>query len=529
MRCTKSRSFASISAALLLLCPAKSALAAKRPRYGGTLRVELHATSISLDPRQWKPGSLATAENEKLAALVYDRLISLDEFGKFHPALATEWSHDADGKIWQFKLRTGVKFSDGSALTPSDVLASLQNELPPGTQIATSESGMVIRSTHPNSDLLLQLATGNSFIYRAERKGVLLGTGPFYVSEMSPAPGTESLALAPAKSARLRFRANEETWSGRPFLNSIEVTLGVPQLHQLLDLQLGKADLVEVAPDLVRKARQENLRIWSSSPNTLLALRFDDKQPAPGDARLRQALSLSLERETMANVLLQRQAEPAASLLPQWLSGYAFLFDSPADLQLAKEMRLSLPANFAAGKDPLRMRLGASGDLMKLLGERVALNARQANIMVQLLPHAPELVEGGPTSTNAPSPDLHLIAWHYETISPNRELEALVSQLHLQENAEGAHAGEAGQSNDQPYDRLYERERHFIEDRRILPLVILPEYAGLGVNVRNWLPASWGEWRLADVWLEPNEKVSTLQDGDAAKNPAKLPAAGVRP
>jgi peptide/nickel transport system substrate-binding protein len=528
MRCTKSRSFAAISAALLLLCPAKSAFAAKRPRYGGTLRVELHATSISLDPRQWKPGSLATAENEKLAALLYDRLISLDEFGRFHPALATEWSHDASGKIWQFKLRTGVKFSDGSALTPSDVLASLQNELPPGTQIATSESGMVIRSTHPNSDLLLQLATGNSFIYRAESKGVLLGTGPFYVSEMSPAPGTES--LAPAKPARLRFRANEETWSGRPFLNSIEVTLGVPQLRQLLDLQLGKADLVEVAPDLVRKARQENLRIWSSSPNTLLALRFDDKQPAPGDARLRQALSLSLERETMANVLLQRQAEPAASLLPQWLSGYAFLFDNPADLQLAKEMRLTLPANFAAGKDPLRMRLDASGDLIKLLGERVAVNARQANIMVQLLPHAPELAEGGPTSTNAPSPDLHLIAWHYETISPNRELEALVSQLHLQENAEGAHAGsEAGQSYDQPYDRLYERERHFIEDRRILPLVILPEYAGLGVNVRNWLPASWGEWRLADVWLEPNEKVSTLQDGDAGKNPAKLPAAGVRP
>ena len=77
MRCIKSRSFAAISAALLLFCSAKSALAAKRPRYGGTLRVELHATSISLDPRQWKPGSLATAENEKLAALVYDRLANL--------------------------------------------------------------------------------------------------------------------------------------------------------------------------------------------------------------------------------------------------------------------------------------------------------------------------------------------------------------------------------------------------------------------------------------------------------------------
>jgi ABC-type transport system substrate-binding protein len=286
-----------------------------------------------------------------------------------------------------------------------------------------------------------------------------------------------------------------------------------------------------VAPDLVRKARQENLRIWSSLPNTLLALRFDDKLAAPADAGLRQALSLSLDRETMANVLLQRQAEPAASLLPQWLSGYAFLFDHPVDLPLAKEIRSTLPANFATVKDPLRMRLEAPGDLVKLLGERVAVNARQANIMVQVLPHTAEpAVDRGTAVANvAANADLHLIAWHYETVSPNRELEALLAQLYLQENVQGAHAGsDAGQFSDQLYEHLYERERRFIEDRRIVPLVILPEYAGLGGNVRNWLPA-WGEWRLADVWLEQNEKASAVEDGEAAKNPIKLRAAGVRP
>jgi hypothetical protein len=521
MRCTKSRSFVAISAAFFLLSCASLALAARRPHYGGTLRVELHATSISLDPRQWKPGSLATGENEKLAALVYDRLISLDEFGRFHPALASEWMV-TDNRYWYFKLRRGVKFSDGSALTPSDVLVSLRNELPPGTEITASDSGVSIVPVHSNPDLLMQLATGNSFIYRVQTKGTLLGTGPFYVAEMN------SLAVdtspATAKTAGIHFRANEETWSGRPFLDSIEVTLGVPSLRQLFDLQLGKADLVEIAPDLMRKARQENLRIWSSSPNTLLALRFDEKQPAAGDARLRQALSLSLDRETMANVLLQRQAEPAASLLPQWLSGYAFLFDNPVDLQLAKQMRLTLPLNMATGKDPLRMRLDASGDLMKLLGERVAVNARQANIMIQLLPHPPEL----PAETGAAAgADLHLIAWHYETVSPRGEFEALLSQLHLQENVEGAHAG--SDADQLMHDRLYERERRFIEDRHILPLVILPEYSGLGPNVRNWLPASWGEWRLADVWLEQNEKVSSLQNGGAAKNSTVLRATGVRP
>ena len=189
------------------------------------------------------------------------------------------------------------------------------------------------------------------------------------------------------KPARIKFRANEEAWSGRPFLDAIDVTLGEPPLRQLYDLQIGKADLAEIAPDLVRKARLENVRIWSSAPNTLLALRFDDAQPAAADERLREALSLSLDRDTMANVLLQRQAQPAAALLPQWLSGYAFLFGSPMSLERAKELRAPLPANEAGGTEPLRLRVDSSGDLMKLLGERVAVNARQANLSVQVLPH----------------------------------------------------------------------------------------------------------------------------------------------
>ena len=65
------------------------------PRYGGTLRVRLRAAGVSLDPREWVPGSLATADDENVAALVYDRLVSLDDYGKFQPALAIQWTHDA--------------------------------------------------------------------------------------------------------------------------------------------------------------------------------------------------------------------------------------------------------------------------------------------------------------------------------------------------------------------------------------------------------------------------------------------------
>jgi len=516
MRSTKSLSFAGISASLLLLLAVPAASATKRPRYGGTLRVEMFATSVSLDPREWKSGSLSAREDEKLAALVYDRLVTLDDYGKFQPALAVEWSHDAAAKNWLFKLRPGVVFSDGSPLTSADVVGSLQALLPAGLQLTATDAGISIRSPHPVPDLLEQLASGRNFVFHALPDDTLLGTGPFYVAEISPAAPYEANPLA-SKPARLKFRANEQCWAGRPFLDAIEVTLGEPPLRQLLDLQVGKADIVEVAPDLVRKARQDNLRVWSSAPKTLLALRFDEAQLASADDHLREALALSLDRDTMANVLLQKQAEPAPALLPNWLSGYAFLFESPMNLERAKEIRALLPANEAGGAEPLRLRVDAGGDLMKLLGERVAVNARQANLSVQVVTHSTSSSGGAPpvSSTN-PSIGLHLFAWHYDSLSPRAELEAMVNQLHLERTPEST------QPLADPEQR-YVEERRLLEDRRVLPLVLLPEYAGIAAPVRNWMPARWGEWRLADVWLEKGESAPVAPNGGTSPENSAVP------
>jgi len=523
MRFTKSLWFAATNAVLVFLLAATAASTARHPRYGGTLRVELFASNVSLDPREWKNGSLAAREDEKLASLVYERLVSLDDYGKFQPALAIEWSHDAPAKNWQFKLRPGVKFSDGSPLTSADVVAALQPLLPIGLQLSATDTAISIRSPHPVPDLLEQLASGRHFVFRVLPDDTLLGTGPFYVGEINPAAPYEANPLA-TKPARFKFRANEQCWTGRPFLDAIEVTLGEPPLRQLIDLQAGKADLVEVAPDLVRKARQDNLRVWSSAPKTLLALRFDEAQSASTNPQLREALALSLDRDTMANVLLQKQAEPAPALLPNWLSGYAFLFETPMNLDHAREIRASLPANEAGGTEPLRLHIDSAGDLMKLLGERVAVNARQANLSVQVVtrPAAPSAGAAPASAANA-AIGLHLFAWHYDSLSPRAELEAMVNQLHL-EQAPGT-----AQPLGDPEQR-YAEERRLLEEHRIIPLVLLPEYVGIAAPVRNWMPARWGDWRLADVWLEKAEGAASAPSGGSSpESPSAPHGAGGHP
>jgi len=512
MRSTKSRLLAAINAAVFAL--AGVCAQAAPPRYGGTLHVKLRASSVSLDPREWTPGSLSSAASEKLASLVYDRLVTLDDHAKFQPALATEWSHDTAGRNWQFKLRSGVRFSDGSPFTPADAVASLQATFPKGFEVNATEGGIAIRAAHSTPDLLEQMASGKNFIFRHEAGGTLLGTGPFFV--------TESLAAAPSeanptaiKPAKIRFQANEGSWSGRPFVDFVEVTLGEPPLRQLLDLQVGKADIAEIAPDLVRKGRQEGLRIWNSAPRTLVALRFDDAFDAPASDQLREALWLALDRDTMANVLLQREAQPADSLLPQWLSGYAFLFESPMNLQRARELRAAFPAGVPGATQPLRLRVDAPGDLYKLMGERVAVNARQANLMVQVA-----LPPAGASSSPAPAAGLHLFAWHYDSLSPRAELEAFVKQLP---------GGAELPANTTDPEQLFAQERRLLEERRVLPLVVLPEYAGVRANVHNWKASPWGDWRLADVWLDSEDTMTTKTPTGTQKNSSTARNPGARP
>ena len=511
MRFTKLRWLAAISAVIVALACAGAQ--AGTPRYGGTLHVRLRAASVSLDPREWTPGSLSSAASEKLASLVYDRLVTLDDYAKFRPALATEWSHDATSRSWQFKLRSGVRFSDGSLFTPADAVTSLQATLGKGFEVTGAENGVAIRAAHPAPDLLEQLASGRNFVFRRQSDGTLLGTGPFFVAESVAAAPSEVNPTA-IKPAKLKFQANEGAWSGRPFVDFVEVILGEPPLRQLLDLQVGKADIAEIAPDLVRKGRQEGLRIWSSAPQTLVALRFDDAFAAPASDQLREALWLTLDRETMANVLLQREAQPADSLLPQWLSGYAFLFESPMNLQHARELRAGFPAGAPGAAQPLRLRVDAPGDLFKLMGERVAVNARQANLLVQVA-----LPVGGGNSP-APAVGLHLFAWHYDSLSPYAELGAFVKDL--------LNVGDLPANTADP-EQLFEQERRLLEERRILPLVLLPEYAGVRANVHNWNASPWGDWRLADVWLDSEDAMTPKAPAGPQKNSSAARNPGARP
>src|SRR5262249_39176266 len=113
--------FSRLAATSCLLLIAAAAQASSRPRYGGTARILLHERVNSLDPAVEDDHPAA---RDRMAALVFETLTTMDDQGRIRPKLASSWSSEPGKRIWTFRLRL-AKFHDGTPVTAADVVASL--------------------------------------------------------------------------------------------------------------------------------------------------------------------------------------------------------------------------------------------------------------------------------------------------------------------------------------------------------------------------------------------------------------------
>ena len=460
----KRTAFRLIAAVSLLLI--QSAMAATRPHYGGTLRVETRAAVISLDPIELQPTSIDAAVHDSIARLLYDRLVSTNNVGIAQPELATSWRADADLRRWQFYLRDNVKLADGSRLTPKMVLTSL-SAVNPNWRIHLLGNSLVIESDSPMPGLLAELsAARNSIVVRSPGNSPV-GSGAFRVRNFQP-------------GRKLTLEANDDYWEGRPFVNAVEIAMGRGLREQAIDLQASNADVIEVAPEQIRRAVQEGQRVVVSSPVELIALQFAQTE-AVRELRVRQAISQSIDRVALQNALLQKQGEAAASLLPQWVSGYSFLF-TPFDLAQARDAAGGL------GYTPqLTIAYDNSDALARTIAERIALNARDTGLRVQT-------VEEPRGSSAIPTADARIVHLSLPSADARTSLAAIANALHAPQLADISAA-------DSPED-LWAAENAIVRNYNLVPLLYLPRAYGLSPRVKNWLQPRQGWLPLDNVWLE---------------------------
>ena len=431
-----------------------AAPAATRPRYGGTLRVMLQSAPNTLDlPANSAPADYWDAA--RVLSLVADNLVTIDTQNRAHPALAVAWQSDAISRHWRFTLRHGVKFHDGSAAS-AGALAQILGTLHSDWNVHSAGDSLAIDTEVSAPSLLAELALPRNLILQHSASGLPIGTGAFHVAEWQP-------------GKLLKLAANEESWSGRPFLDAVEIEFGKSLRDQAIALELGKTDVIEAAPQA--SGSNASPRIRTSLPVEMMALAFSANSKAQ-DARLREALALAIDRKPIQSVLLKGAGEPAASVLPNWMTGYSSVFSAQANLQRAKVV-------LAESRQPaLTLSYDPRDPQAQLIAERIALNAREAGISVQV--------------SLSGTDDLRLVRVVLPSADPSTSLREAARQLGLQLPILRANAVED----------LYQAEHSLLDGHTVIPLFHLPVASAASARVRDWAPDRLGGWNLQDLWLE---------------------------
>jgi len=420
-----------------LLCAlALPGAARTRPRYGGTVRVEIEG-----DPWQ-RPGGLARR-------LVLDGLTAIGSSGLAQPALATEWKSENNDHRWQFRLRAGVHFHDGTLLTSVNAVAALNSacsQACPWEGVHAVGSSLVFTSDTPMPNLPELLAADE---FRIALTIAASGSTP------PGNTGTGAFQLTGFANGILTLAANENGWQGRPFADAVEIRVHRAVRDQWLDLSVGKADLVEVPAEQLRQAREQRLTVVASPPVTLLALQLADSGVL-GNPNLRVAIALAIDRTALSNVIFQKQGEVTASLLPARLTGYGFLFSPDRDLNKAHELR--------GGNTPPQLTLAVEGGgAMQLAAQRIALNLREAGFSVQVV-----------NTASQPHADLVLRRLTLETSQPAAALESLLRAV-----------GQPSAVEVPSLPPVFKVELDFINRKMLIPLLYLPRVFAVSGRIRD--------------------------------------------
>ena len=351
------------------------------PLVAQTLTMGLGSPVSSLDPHYHQLRS-----NNEVATMIFDGLLISDKQGRLQPGLAESWRAVGED-IWEFRLRPGVRFHNGSAFEADDVAFTLER-IPKITGPGASFSTLIrpVRNVEVVDPLTVRMRTDGPFpllptylsqVAMLDRQThenattedfnsgkAAIGTGAFRFTSYQPGD-------------RIVFERNPEYWGPQQPWARVNYRMITNAGARSAALVAGDVDFIDQLPtaDIARFRQDHRFRVVDSTSLRVMYVTLDSTRGAdiPGvsgpdgealdrnplaDLRVRRALSMAIDRNGLVERVMEGSALATGQIMPPGAVTYVPDIPTPMmDMEGAR--RLLTQAGFPRG---FRITLAGSND-----------------------------------------------------------------------------------------------------------------------------------------------------------------------
>lgn len=325
--------------------------------------------------------------------LSYECLMNTTPEGTVEPALAESYEMSEDGRSYTFTLRDGVTFSSGDPLEADDVVYSFERLLDGTEQIGVevfptltdvekvSDNEVKFNLKSPDAGFLSN--QGNPLVWgcaimskEADSENLattMVGTGPWVQTDYQP-------------NTSLSLERNDGYWGEKTASPNLDVLYMPTMGTQVSNLKAGKVDLVFPDQASAKGLEDSGLTVSTVHTDSTIFLQINNTKAPFDDPKVREALALTLDRQSLADQAYGGAAQPSGYLPPslQWAPEVGDIPNYTQDLDKAKKLLAE-----AGHPDGLKTSLlyisdydAGTNDLMAAMQDQMA----QAGFEVELKP-----------------------------------------------------------------------------------------------------------------------------------------------
>jgi peptide/nickel transport system substrate-binding protein len=286
------------------------------PKVGGTLAIGTSQDVLTLDLPNYR-----STQDLLIGSIVFDTLVVYDKDAKLQPGLAESWKQ-IDPLTYEFKLRKGVKFTDGTPLDGDAVKSHFERSMKAlkGQRfhdmiktITVSGETLTFVLSRPYTPFLGNLAFGTGGIqspasikqYGDQIAFNPVGSGPYKLAEW-------------VRGVSMKFVRNPDYWGAKPNVDTINVKYVQDESTRMASLEAGELDVIQNAPPqrAAELSKSQTLRLITMPYGQSIWLGFTATNQYLKDARVRRAIAMMVDRNALVGSVTEGIARVATGFLP---------------------------------------------------------------------------------------------------------------------------------------------------------------------------------------------------------------------